>query len=98
MFDRPYAVAILHANNIRDAEFDRKHGKMTLADTLGGPGDVPEYALLVLMPLLITVALVLVGRQFWPLLVALLGLPFALRVTSLLRRGVVRLSPTITAW
>ena len=37
------------------------------------------------MPLLITVALVLVRPQYWPLLVTPLVLPLALQVTSLLR-------------
>jgi 1,4-dihydroxy-2-naphthoate octaprenyltransferase len=80
-----FAAAILHSNNTRDAEVDRAHSKITLANTLGRTAAVREYALLVLMPLLITVALVLVRPQFWPLLVALLALPLALRVTLLLK-------------
>ncbi len=63
-----YAAAILHANNTRDAEVDRPRGKITLANMLGRTAAVREYALLVLMPLL----------------VALLVLPLALRVTRLL--------------
>lgn len=80
-----YAAAILHANNTRDAEVDRAHGKITLANTLGRTAAVREYAFLVGMPLVITVALVLIRPEFWPLLAALLVLPLALRITKLLR-------------
>lgn len=79
-----YAAAILHTNNTRDAEVDRAHGKITLANTLGRTAAVREYAFLVGMPLVITVALVLVQPRFWPLLGALLVLPLAAKITKLL--------------
>lgn len=80
-----YAAAILHANNTRDTEVDRAHGKITLANTLGRTAAVREYALLVIAPLLITVALVLIQPEFWPLLAGLFVLPLAVRIIDLLK-------------
>lgn len=75
-----YAAAILHANNVRDAETDRAHGKITLANTLGRTAAVREYALLVFAPLAIIVALVALDPAYWPLLASLAVLPRAIRI------------------
>jgi len=82
-----YAAAILHANNIRDIEVDRAHGKITLANTWGKPIAVREYAFLAIAPLVITIVLVIVQPEYWPLLISLTVLPRGLRITGLLRNS-----------
>lgn len=82
-----YAAAILHANNVRDMDVDRAHGKITLANTWGKAAAVREYAFLVLAPLVITIILVIVQPEYWPLLISLTVLPRGLRITRLLRNA-----------
>lgn len=73
-------TAILHANNLRDAEDDRRNGKRTLANLFGPHGAVIELRLLVLatyLSLLGLVAGIIIGPGA---LLALLTLPSALQI------------------
>ncbi len=77
-------TAILHVNNVRDMEYDRAHGKRTLANLLGRRAAGVEYALLVLGAYALLPALV-AGRVLPPLaLLALLTLPRAVRLVRAL--------------
>jgi 1,4-dihydroxy-2-naphthoate octaprenyltransferase len=49
-------VAIVHANNYRDAQADRTAGARTLAQTLGGRGSRYAYYFLVLTPYAFVIA------------------------------------------
>jgi 1,4-dihydroxy-2-naphthoate octaprenyltransferase len=73
-------AAILHANNVRDIENDREHGKWTLAARAGRPLADYEYLALVLGGYVVLVAMTVFGGAPWPVLLALLTLPLAIRV------------------
>jgi 1,4-dihydroxy-2-naphthoate octaprenyltransferase len=81
-----HAAAILHANNIRDIDVDRAHGKITLANSFGRTAALREYAFLALAPLAITIALVALQPAYWPLLISLLVLPRAMGIYNVLKR------------
>ncbi len=80
-----YAAAILHANNMRDIDVDAMHSKHTLANTFGWHVGVREYAVLVALPFLLTVALVIMQPAYWPLLATLLVVPMALEAIHHMR-------------
>ena len=69
------ASAILHANNLRDIEDDRAHGKHTLATLLGRPAADYELAALVAAAFAIAAALAILGTAPLTTLVALAALP-----------------------
>jgi 1,4-dihydroxy-2-naphthoate octaprenyltransferase len=72
------ATAILVVNNIRDAETDRRAGKMTLAVRMGRDNAVNLYRLLVLGGFaMLPIALVAGGGSLLPL-IGLLALPLAI--------------------
>lgn len=73
-------AAILHANNVRDIENDRKNGKWTLAALAGRPIADYEYGALMLGGYAVVVAMTVLGAAPWPVLVTLLTLPLALRI------------------
>ncbi len=83
-------TAILHVNNVRDMEYDRAHGKRTLANLLGRRVAGYEYALLVLGAYALLPALVAARVLPPPALLALLTLPRAVRLVRALgvSRGV----------
>lgn len=56
-----FVTAILHGNNLRDIESDRKEGVITLAERLGPEKSRHVLAALFLLPLITTVVLVSVG-------------------------------------
>ena len=58
-------ASILHANNIRDLNFDVEHGKHTLATMIGRRAANWELAFLVYGAYVITVALILLGHAPW---------------------------------
>jgi 1,4-dihydroxy-2-naphthoate octaprenyltransferase len=62
-------AAILQANNIRDLESDRAHGKKTLATVVGRHAANWELAGLIYGAFVITAALVLFGYAPWPVLI-----------------------------
>ena len=61
-------ASILHANNIRDLNFDIEHGKNTLATVIGRTAANWELAALVYGAYVITALLVLFGYAPWPVL------------------------------
>jgi 1,4-dihydroxy-2-naphthoate polyprenyltransferase len=66
--------AVLVANNLRDIPTDAAVGKRTLAVQLGHRDTRRLYAALVLLPFLLSAG---AGLRSWPMLLALLALPFA---------------------
>ena len=68
---------ILHANNIRDIELDRRAGKVTLATIFGRRGASIEYILLVVVGYGAIIALVAGNLSFWPTLLVGATLPEA---------------------
>ncbi len=66
--------AVLVANNLRDIPTDTAVGKRTLAVRMGDRDTRRLYAALVLLPFLLAAG---AGLRSWPMLLALLALPFA---------------------
>jgi 1,4-dihydroxy-2-naphthoate octaprenyltransferase len=66
---------ILHANNMRDIEPDRRAGKVTLATLLGRRGSAHEYLLLVVVAYAAIVAMVIGDPALWPALIVFATLP-----------------------
>jgi 1,4-dihydroxy-2-naphthoate polyprenyltransferase len=74
-------TAILVVNNLRDADTDRTAGKRTLAVLLGRRGARIEYLALVIFAYAIPIVLLLFfGQRTW-ILLPLLTLPLAIRLT-----------------
>src|SRR2546421_6128088 len=73
-------AAILHANNIRDIENDRRNNKWTLAALAGRPIADYEFIALMLGGYAVVVAMTLIGTAPWPILITLLTLPIAFRI------------------
>lgn len=82
-----YAAAILHANNIRDAEVDLQHGKHTLANTFGRDWAVREYTVFVLAPVALIILLIALRPDYWPLLGGIVVIPIALYNIQLVKRA-----------
>jgi 1,4-dihydroxy-2-naphthoate octaprenyltransferase len=76
-------AAILHANNVRDIENDRRNNKWTLAALAGRPLADYEFIALMLGGYGILVAMIIAGAAPWPVLITLLSLPLALRIVGL---------------
>jgi 1,4-dihydroxy-2-naphthoate octaprenyltransferase len=72
-------AAILHANNVRDIESDRRNRKWTLAALAGRPLADYEYAALIFGAYVI-VPLIVLGGVAWTVLLPLLTLPLAARL------------------
>jgi 1,4-dihydroxy-2-naphthoate polyprenyltransferase len=66
--------AVLVANNLRDIPTDTAVGKRTLAVRMGDRDTRRLYAALTLLPFLLSAG---AGLRSWPMLLALLALPFA---------------------
>lgn len=79
-------TAILVVNNLRDRATDARTGKRTLAVRLGDRATRWQYAALLAGAYAIAVAMAVVAS--WWLLLPLLSLPLAARVTSPVLRGV----------
>jgi 1,4-dihydroxy-2-naphthoate octaprenyltransferase len=71
-------AAILHANNLRDIDDDRRNGKWTLAALAGRPVADYELALLTLAGYAVVIAMTVAGTAPWPVLLTLLTLPMAI--------------------
>ena len=82
-----YAAAILHANNARDAEVDLRHRKHTLANTFGRQWAIREYAFFVLAPVGLTILLIALRPEYWPLLGGIVVIPIAFYNIELLKRA-----------
>jgi len=76
--------AVLVANNLRDIPTDAAVGKRTLAVRLGDRDTRRLYAALALLPFLLSVG---AGLRSWPMLLALLALPFAVLPIRAVLRG-----------
>ena len=76
-------AAILHANNIRDIELDRRAGKVTLATLLGRRGANIEYLGLVAGAYVATAVLIAARPQFWPVALVVLSAPAAFGLVRL---------------
>jgi 1,4-dihydroxy-2-naphthoate octaprenyltransferase len=76
-------AAILHANNLRDLEDDRKAGKRTMATILGRDGANIEYYVLIGGTYLSLMIVVLLGVAPWLTLITVLTLPTAVRLMRL---------------
>lgn len=87
--------AILHSNNTRDMESDRKAGVVTVAILIGRTASHILYALLLLTPYIM---FSVIGLHFskW-LLLPLITLPTAFDLEKQFRRGSLKKLPTKTA-
>ncbi len=73
-------AAILHANNVRDIENDRRNNKWTLAALAGRPLADYEFIALTLGAYAVIVAMIVGGAAPWTVLITLVTLPIALRL------------------
>ncbi len=73
-------AAILHANNLRDLDNDRKVGKRTLATILGRTGANIEYYVLIIGTYLSLLVVVVMGIAPWVTLITVLTVPTAFRL------------------
>jgi 1,4-dihydroxy-2-naphthoate octaprenyltransferase len=76
-------AAILHANNVRDIETDRRNRKWTLAALAGRPLADYEFFVLALGGYAVVVVMALTRAAPWPVLLTLLTLPVAVRLVRL---------------
>jgi 1,4-dihydroxy-2-naphthoate octaprenyltransferase len=76
------AAAILHANNLRDIEGDRAHGKLTLAALAGRPRADLELGVLLFAPYITVPAFVATGRIPPGALLVYATLPLAMYLIS----------------
>src|SRR5579885_716683 len=72
-----FVAGILHANNIRDIDSDRIHGKRTLATILGRAGAKGELLAIDLLAYATTIAAIAAGAIPWTGLAAALSVPRA---------------------
>lgn len=79
-------TGILHANNLRDIEDDRRAGKRTLATIIGRRWATYEYYALIGGAYVVLPALVALGAAPWPSLIALATLPAAVKAVRLAAR------------
>lgn len=80
-------TAILHANNLRDIEIDRKANKRTVATAIGRKWANREMYLLLAATYVSLVVAWAVGALPWPALVALASLPLAWPIVQVVRAG-----------
>jgi len=73
-------AAILQANNIRDIEADKAHGKNTLATVISRRAANWELGVLIYGAFVLTGLLVLLGYAPWPVLLTLLSIRLAIPV------------------
>ncbi len=76
-------AAILQANNIRDIEPDKAHGKNTLATVISRRAANWELGLLIYGAFVLTGLLVLLGYAPWPVLLTLLSIRLAIPVVRI---------------
>lgn len=80
-------TAILHANNLRDIEVDRKSNKRTVATVIGREWANREMYLLLAAVYVSLVLAWAVGALPWPALLALATLPFVRPIIQVIRAG-----------
>jgi len=81
------ASAILHANNLRDIEVDRRSGKRTIATVIGRKWANREMYLLLTATYVALVAAWAVGALPWPALTALATAPLVRPIVGVMRAG-----------
>jgi 1,4-dihydroxy-2-naphthoate octaprenyltransferase len=79
-------TAILHANNLRDIDNDRAHGKRTIATLIGRRAATVEYELLMAATYLALLVVVVAGAAPWPVLLAAITVPAAVTAVRLAAR------------
>jgi len=79
-------TAILHANNLRDIDDDRVHGKRTVATIIGRRRANWEYYLLIGATYAALLAMVVTRVAAWPVLISLLTVPAAVRAVTFTAR------------
>ena len=80
-------TAILHANNLRDIDLDKQHGKRTVATLIGRErANIEMYILLGCTYLTLVIAAV-VGAMPWAGLLALATLPLVRPIVDVVRAG-----------
>jgi len=80
-------TAILHANNLRDIEVDRKAGKRTVATAIGREWANREMYLLLAATYIALIAAWAFDALPWPALLALASLPFVRPIVQVVRAG-----------
>lgn len=80
-------VAILHGNNWRDIKDDREAGVKTVALYLGDRGSLVYYVALIWASYPLFVAAVVMEPRLFPILGALLTIPWAVRLTRIARNA-----------
>jgi 1,4-dihydroxy-2-naphthoate octaprenyltransferase len=80
-------TAILHANNLRDIEHDRKSNKRTVATLIGREWANRELYLLLAATYVSLVVAWAVDAVPWPALIALATLPFVRTIVRVVRAG-----------
>lgn len=80
-------TAILHANNLRDIEVDRKSNKRTVATVIGREWANREMYLLLAAVYVSLVVAWVVGALPWPAPLALATLPFVRPILQVIRAG-----------
>lgn len=81
------SAATLHANNMRDIEHDRAAGKTTLATRLGRTRSTHEYLFWIVSSYVALILTVVLDIDLWPVVLAFLTIPNALRLIDLARTG-----------
>ncbi len=80
-------TVILHANNLRDIDSDRKTGKRTIATLIGRKWANREMYLLLAGAYISLVAAAVAGSLPWPALIALATIPAAVPIVQVVRAG-----------
>ncbi|EQB65683.1 MAG: hypothetical protein AMDU3_IPLC00002G0320 [Thermoplasmatales archaeon I-plasma] len=80
-------VAILHGNNWRDMKDDKEAGVKTVALYLGDKGSLIYYVFLIWASYPLFISAVLIEPRLFPILGALLTIPWAVRLTRIARNG-----------
>lgn len=76
-------VAILHANNWRDMEDDRKSGVRTVASLLGEKGSMIYFISMIWISFPLFIAAVIFDHSLFPILGSLLTIPWAVSLTKI---------------
>ncbi|HLH86755.1 MAG TPA: UbiA family prenyltransferase [Thermoplasmataceae archaeon] len=76
-------VSILHGNNWRDINDDRKAGVRTVANIVGEEGSKFYYYSLIWVPYVLVVVAYFLANYLYPLLAVLITVPFALKLSKI---------------
>lgn len=76
-------VAVLHANNWRDIEDDRRAGVKTVAMLLGERGSMIYYLALIWLSYVLFAIAVFLDRTYWPILGSFITIPWAYRLSRI---------------